>query len=234
MPKWPFQVRGGGQRGPFQFLQDSQDSAFDPASLFASGEQGALLIPGPATTFQISDGTTAAGNGDPVGYIADASGNGNHAVQSVGAARPTLRQSGALWYAETDGVDDWLSAGGLGFTIDDAWTSIWASSIGSNGKFYWSYILATAGAPRLIGDSADVGWYDGISYSSLVPASEGNHVFTLNATSGASANLTGRIDGVTESTITKRHPWPLPLARTARSKLVKIWISMAGCGSTAR
>lgn len=42
-----------------------------------------------ATLFQNSDGTTASAVGDPVGYIADKSGGGNHATQSTAGARPT-------------------------------------------------------------------------------------------------------------------------------------------------
>ncbi|GAA6201051.1 hypothetical protein [Aquicoccus sp. SU-CL01552] len=87
-------------------------SSWSSASLFASGEQGALYLPGPTTCFQDAAGTTPAGDGDPVGYLADLSGNGNHATQSTSAARPTLAQdAGGGWYLDFDGVDDWLDTG---------------------------------------------------------------------------------------------------------------------------
>ena len=79
-------------------------------SLFANGEQGALYLPGPDTCFQDAAGSTPAGDGDPVGYLSDLSGNGNHATQSTSAARPTLVQDGGgNWYLDFDGVDDCLS-----------------------------------------------------------------------------------------------------------------------------
>jgi hypothetical protein len=83
-------------------------------ALFANGEQGAYYDPSDSSTvFQDAAMTTPAGDGDPVGAIMDKSGNGNHATQSTAAARPMLRQSGALWYLEFDGVDDFLTRAGI-------------------------------------------------------------------------------------------------------------------------
>jgi hypothetical protein len=49
--------------------------------------------------------------GDPVGYIADKSGRGNHLTQADTAKRPVLRQdAGGKYYLEFDGVDDVLTA----------------------------------------------------------------------------------------------------------------------------
>lgn len=87
-------VRGGG-------------GGFNPASLFANGEEGALYLPGPNTCFTDTAGTTAAGVGDPVARINDSSGNGNNATQATTAARPTLQQTaGGLWYLSRDPTDD--------------------------------------------------------------------------------------------------------------------------------
>lgn len=57
-----------------------------------------------ATTLrQSSTGTGAVGDGDPVGYCADLSGNGLHLRQSTAGARPAWDADGhTLW----DGVDD--------------------------------------------------------------------------------------------------------------------------------
>ena len=103
--------------------------SWSPTSLFASSEAGALYLPGPDTCFQDAAGTIPAGDGDPIGYVSDLSGNGNHATQSTSAARPTLRQdAGGTWSAELDRVDDnlavtfpadvtgtWLIVTGAGF-----------------------------------------------------------------------------------------------------------------------
>lgn len=43
---------------------------------------------------QNSDGTTAVGNGDPIGYWADLSGNAKHMTQATNNLRPTLAASG--------------------------------------------------------------------------------------------------------------------------------------------
>jgi hypothetical protein len=84
---------------------------FDPASLFAAGEQGAWYDPSDITTlFQDSAGTTpVTAAGQPVGRVLDKSGRGNHATQSTAASRPTYQvTAGGLPYLSFDGVDDWL------------------------------------------------------------------------------------------------------------------------------
>jgi hypothetical protein len=92
-------------------------SSWTPADLFASGEQGGWYDPSDLSTmFQLSTGTTAVAVGDPVGYIADKSGRGNHLTQANAAFRPVLRQNGGLYYLEFDGVDDTMSTLGV-FTI---------------------------------------------------------------------------------------------------------------------
>lgn len=86
-------------------------TVFDPASLFAGGEDGAWYEPSPTTCFTDTAGTTAAGVGDAVARVNDSSGNGNHATQVTAAARPILQQTaGGLYYLEFDGVDDSLTA----------------------------------------------------------------------------------------------------------------------------
>ncbi len=85
-------------------------AAFTPASLFAGGEEGGYGYASLSTTWQDSAGTTPGAVGQPVGRNNDDSGNANHVIQATTAAKPILRQSGALYYLETDGVDDWLTA----------------------------------------------------------------------------------------------------------------------------
>ena len=80
-----------------------------PSALFAGGQEGLLLEAFDIDTlFQVSDGTipvTAAT--DPVGYFGDKSGNGNHATQATGAARPTYQVTPDR--ITVDKVDDRLS-----------------------------------------------------------------------------------------------------------------------------
>jgi hypothetical protein len=68
-------------------------AVFSPASLFASGEQGAWYDPSDFTTlFEDSAGTTPITTVErPVGLMLDKLGRGNHAFQTSSAARPALR-----------------------------------------------------------------------------------------------------------------------------------------------
>lgn len=82
---------------------ETSGGAFVPTDLFASGEDGYLLIADPAYCFQERTGasaTTACGNGDPVGTWVDSSGNGYYYVAAVDATRPILRQDGSAWYID--------------------------------------------------------------------------------------------------------------------------------------
>jgi len=95
-----------------------EQSGYSPSALFASGEQGAWYDPSDMTTmWQDAAGTTpvTAAN-QQVGRILDKSGNNNHATQPTGASRPVLRQSGAIWFLEFDGVNDFLVTAGIDFT----------------------------------------------------------------------------------------------------------------------
>jgi hypothetical protein len=104
-------------------------AAFTPLSLFAAGEKGVWYDPSDLTSmFQNSNGTTAVAVGDPVGYIADKSGNGKHAIQATAGARPVLRQdANSKYYLDFDGTDDFLSAASVALTTTDA-VSIWGGA----------------------------------------------------------------------------------------------------------
>jgi hypothetical protein len=84
-------------------------AAFSPASLFASGEEGAWFEPSPTTCFTDTARTTPASVGQAVAGMTDLSGRGNHATQAITSARPILRQAGTgEFYLEFDGIDDFL------------------------------------------------------------------------------------------------------------------------------
>ena len=82
---------------------------FSPAALFANGEDGAWFDIDPQYLFQDDAGTTpVTAPGQPVGFVTDRSGNGNHATQATAEARPTYQTDGTLHYLHFDGVDDFL------------------------------------------------------------------------------------------------------------------------------
>lgn len=85
-------------------------SAFTPADLFASAEEGIWLDPSDLTTMWTDvAGTTQATVGDAVARIDDKSGNGNNLTQATVAHRPILRQDGSgNYYLEFDGSGDVL------------------------------------------------------------------------------------------------------------------------------
>lgn len=88
---------------------------FQPSTLFGTGEQGLWFDPSDMSTmFQDSAGTTPVTAADQVvGLIRDKSGNGNHAIQATAANKPILRNTGALWWLEFDGTDDFLVTGNM-------------------------------------------------------------------------------------------------------------------------
>lgn len=150
---------------------------FTPASLFTSGEDGAWYDPSDLSTLsQTSTGTL--GNvsvGDPVGYMADLSGNRNHATQATAAARPVLRQSGGLYYLEGDGVDDKLTTLDTAFTVGEGF-----------------YIAAAHMVTTLDGDTSDADTFG------VGPAGTRREVIGFRASGGGvkiySADV--RVDGL--------------------------------------
>ena len=86
-------------------------AAYNPATLFSGGQQGAWYDPSDfSTMFQDVAGTVpVTATGQAVARINDKSGRGNHATQATAPARPILRIDAAgKYYLEFDGFDDFL------------------------------------------------------------------------------------------------------------------------------
>lgn len=99
------------------YVRRARRSTWTPAALFAEGQQGAWYEPKPQYLFQDAAGTVpVTADGDPVGYMQDLSGNGNHATQSTSAARPIYRTDGTLHWLKFDGVDDGLQTGVIDYS----------------------------------------------------------------------------------------------------------------------
>ena len=100
--------------------------AYNPATLFSGGQQGAWYDPSDFTSmFQDTAGTVpVTATGQAVARINDKSGRGNHATQATAAARPVLQQdAGGKYYLAFDGVDDNLATASISFTATDKLTA---------------------------------------------------------------------------------------------------------------
>jgi len=188
----------------------SEAFEWEPTNLFANSEQGAWYDPSDLTTlFQNSNGTTAVAVGDPVGYIADKSGNTNHAIQATSDRRPVLREAGGLYYLEFDGANSCLATSAIDFSGGDQMSlSTGARKEGSSNQMIAELsdnIANNAGTFRLFGNSTL--WRYSSKGSSLVSgtASPYNAPVTsiLTGTSDISADqLTIRVDGVDKESVT--------------------------------
>lgn len=129
--------------------------AFTPALIFSPGAQGVWFDPSDlGTMFQDAAGTTPVTGADQVvGLIRDKSGRGNHASQATQASKPILRNAGALWWLEFDGVDDFLVTASIPFVsaqmatfasirkVSDAALSVLAESSANIGLSDGTFIL---------------------------------------------------------------------------------------------
>lgn len=136
------------------------------------------------------DGTGGLAVDGPVGRIMDKSGNGNHATAAANdGTRPTLRQSGALYYLECDGTDDRLRAT---FAIAQPWDRLSAirQISWTGGDFVFGGATANAGVLDQVGASPELRLYDG---SALVAgntgAAIGADVVVTERHNGASSRL---------------------------------------------
>ncbi len=83
--------------------------------------------------FSDSAMTTQAVVGGPVGAVADKSGNGWHRRQTDNAKRPTLRQSGDLYYIDYNGTSHFLVTDAIDLTATNVLTlCIGASKVTGN------------------------------------------------------------------------------------------------------
>ena len=91
---------------PDQIITDARDYMWwDPSDL--------------STLAQNADGTGAVTVGDPVGYMADKSGNAHIATALRTSERPYLQQTaGGLYYLDFDGIDDTLIANDIPWVGD--------------------------------------------------------------------------------------------------------------------
>jgi hypothetical protein len=176
--------------------------AFTPASLFASGEQGAFFDASDLSSMTIArDGTGAAPTvGDPVGRILDRSGRNNHAIAPSDAARPVLRQTaGGLYYLEFDGTDDRMLTVLNAFNIINLHTHVggWENAVEGR-RFYALSGNAGNACPAGIRDTNSGIFYGGNAITTARPS--GTFVLTVERTVD---EATGWINRASNQTISR-------------------------------
>lgn len=98
---------------PLSAQQGGGAPAFDPASLFASGEEGAWFEPSPTTAFQSTTNLTPCAAGDPCGFLLDKSqGAGYSGGSFTGLAAELVTNGG--FDTDTDWTKGtaWVISGG--------------------------------------------------------------------------------------------------------------------------
>lgn len=85
--------------------------------------------------FSDSAMTTQAVVGGPIGAVRDKSGNNRHRRQTDNAKRPTLRQSGSLYYIDYNGTSHFLATDAIDLTGTDALTLCWGVTKSSDAAF---------------------------------------------------------------------------------------------------
>lgn len=130
---------------------------WSPLALFAASEQGAWYDPSDLSSMNTKhDGSGAVpAVGDPVGYIADKSGRGNHAKQTTDTARPTLQLAAGRYYLQFDGVDDFLVTNAIDFTGTDKMTVV--AGVRKESDAGWQLIAGLSANPATVAGTFGVG-----------------------------------------------------------------------------
>lgn len=136
---------------------------YNPAALFASGEQGGWWDPSDLSTmWKDTAGTDpVTADGDAVARIDDKSGNGNHLTQATLAERPLYKTSGGLHWLEFDGSNDRLSVSKTVTLGSGAGWSVFSAQRELTRTTGCVYSLGNTGAGRL---TAAIPYSDGVAY----------------------------------------------------------------------
>jgi hypothetical protein len=136
--------------GDLALQEITSPTVWNPYDLFAQSEQGAWYDPSDVSTlFQDAAGTIpVTAIGQPVGRMLDKSRNGNHAIQTVSASRPTYQTDGTKRWLAFDGVDDTMATVNT-FTIkQEISISVALSRLNDIGGTTSVFGLGTASLPR--------------------------------------------------------------------------------------
>lgn len=169
-------------------LDSGADLPYGPDYLFSHGEQGAWYDPSDLTTgnmYQDSAKTTAVTAVEqPVGWIQDKSGRGNHASQPTSAARPVLSaRVNLLTYTEQFDNAAWTKTN-CSVTSTSATDPLGGSTA--------DVLTATGTAPATINNTTSLGVLSGTyKFSCYVKKGIGFTLWVGGNTSGIGANFNG-------------------------------------------
>lgn len=158
-------------------------SVFDPMTLFVGDKQGVWYDPSDKSTlFQDVAGTIpVTQDGDPVALMKDKSGNGNHAVQTVSAARPVYKTDGGLHWLEFDGVNDYLKIKAFQSSLSQPYfSSFGVTRKSSTLRLMYSTISTTKLALVALGNTFYINT-GGSTAAKRIPVARAPAVFTLIA-----------------------------------------------------
>ena len=115
-----------------------------------------------STVFSDAAGTTPASVNGLVARVNDKSGNGNHLINSSGANKPTLRQSGGLYYLEFVNTVTWLDCTGISMSQPNDYCLGFSVSTTTFRVIYHGittvqYMITQSGVPKLYAGTAAVG-----------------------------------------------------------------------------
>ena len=180
---------------------------FNPRSLFHGRVPGAFIdVSDRSTLFQSTALVTPiAADSDPVGFVRDKSGNGNHLLQvGVDGTRPLYKTDNRLHWLEGDGTDDYLRAA---FTMTAQFTRVSAIrqiTWGSADRIF-SGGSATAGILFQTGTTPQIGLFDGAGAPNTTAAAVGADVVVTevhdNTASRIAVNNGAYTTGTSGSTV---------------------------------
>lgn len=143
--------------------------------------------------------TTLASVNGPVGTVRDLSGGGNHLRAPTDAARPTLRNSGALYWLEFDGTDDAIRAA---FTVGTSFSRYGANMVNTfanNDRIYGGG-GAAAGELLMGAVSGEIRVTSTVFGTPVSTPATGTAYTTSEVWSGTSATLSINAGAATNST----------------------------------